>query len=85
MEIRFLDCWGLIFGPVRPNLTILKRVLSFLSYILEMVGDRGLGMVSKALKLNFMIEMSPLEAWKLCFWTVWAHFWPSQAKFDHSK
>ena len=46
----------------------------FLSYIIETVGDRGLGMVSKALKLNFMIEMGPLEAWKLGFWTVGGSF-----------
>ena len=39
----------------------------FLSYIMETVGDRSLGMVSKALKLNFMIEKGPLEAWKLGF------------------
>ena len=62
MEIRFLDCWGLIFSPVRPNLTILKRVLSFLSYILETVGDRGLGLVLKVLKLNFIYEMGLLGA-----------------------
>ena len=65
--MRFLDCWGLIFDPVRPNLTILKRISSFLGYIWETVGDRGLGMVSKALKLNFVIEMGPFEAWKLGF------------------
>ena len=57
IEIGFLYCSGLIFGLVRPNLTIFIGVSWFLSYILETVGDRGLGMVLKVLKLNFMFEM----------------------------
>ena len=52
----------------------LQGVSWFLSYILETVGDRGLGMVLKVLKLNFLFEMGLLEAQKLGFWTVWTSF-----------